>query len=144
MKGEISLRSFIGEVKKELLASVDDANPFFDIGEVELEVSFTLDVEAKGGLKLAVVNAGASTKASQTHKVKLKLTPFLVKDAPPGGTPRKASRDKGHRGAATVKAGTVASGAPAAGKIKVAPQAKRENAKPLSKQQPKKDRSANA
>ncbi|RON62813.1 hypothetical protein BK669_15300 [Pseudomonas fluorescens] len=79
------MKSFIGEVKKELLASVDDASPFFDIGEVELEVSFTLDIKAKGGVKFVVVNAGASTKASETHKVKLKLTPFLVTDAPPGG-----------------------------------------------------------
>lgn len=144
MKGDISLRSFIGEVKKELLASVDDTNPFFDIGDVELEVSFTLDVAAEGGVKFVVVNAGASTKASQTHKVKLKLTPFLVKDAPSGGTPRKASSGKGHRGKMTVKVGGVASGTPAAGKVKVAPQAKRESAKPLSKQPSKKDRSANA
>jgi len=144
MKGGISLKSFIGEVKKELLASVDDASPFFDIGEVELEVSFTLDIEAKGGVKFVVVNAGASTKASETHKVKLKLTPFLVTDAPPGGTPRKVARVKGHRRPTTIKVGTVVSATPAAGKIKVAPQAKRGTEKTLSKQPPKKDRSAKA
>lgn len=40
--------------------------------------------------------------------------------------------------------GTVVSATPAAGKIKVAPQAKRGTEKTLSKQPPKKDRSAKA
>lgn len=144
MKGDISLRTFIGEVKKELLASVDDATPFFDMGEVELEVSFTLEASAKAGFKFVVVNADASTKASQTHKVKVKLTPFLVKDAPPGGAPEEVGEVKGHVGALNLKGGAVASGASSKRTTKVAPQAKRENGKPLSKQPSKKDRSANA
>ncbi|WP_095185693.1 trypco2 family protein [Pseudomonas sp. Irchel 3H9] len=144
MKGDISLSTFIGEVKKELLASVDDANPFFDIGEVELEVSFTLEGSGKAGFKFVVVNADVSTKAAQTHKVKVKLTPFLVREAPPGGTPEEVGEVEGDEGALNLKGGAAASGASSRRTIKVAPQAKRENGKPLSKQPSKKDRSANA
>jgi hypothetical protein len=144
MKGNISLRSFIAEVKEELRATVDNVNPFFDIGEVELEVSFTLNVQAKGGVKLVVVNAGASTEASQTHKVKLKLTPFVLEDAPPGGTPKKRTRGKAHAGFTAGQLGAVALKKPAEGKAKFAPQAKRGSAKAQEKRQTKRDRGLEA
>jgi len=47
------------------------------MGDVELEVSFGLDAEAKAGAKLFVLDVGGSTKATQTHKVKLTLSPFI-------------------------------------------------------------------
>ena len=83
MKGNISLKSFIEEVKNELKASINDKDPFFELGDVELEVSFALDAEAKAGAKLFVVDVGGSTKATQTHKVKLTLTPFVEFDSKP-------------------------------------------------------------
>ena len=45
--------------------------------EVELEVTFALDAEAKAGGKFIVVDIGGKTKATQTHKVKIKLTPYV-------------------------------------------------------------------
>ncbi|MGP1720655.1 trypco2 family protein [Shewanella frigidimarina] len=83
MKGNISLKSFIEEVKNELKASINDEDPFFELGDVELEVSFALDAEAKAGAKLYVIDVGGSTKATQTHKVKITLTPFVVSDHKP-------------------------------------------------------------
>jgi hypothetical protein len=83
MKGNISLKSFIEEVKNELKASINDEDPFFELGDVELEVSFALDAEAKAGAKLYVIDVGGSTKATQTHKVKLTLTPFVESDNKP-------------------------------------------------------------
>lgn len=77
MKGMISLVDFIKEVKKELRAAVDTENPFFEMGEVELEITFALDASAKAGLKLVVADFGGETKATQTHKVKVKLHPFV-------------------------------------------------------------------
>ena len=77
MKGNISLKEFIEDVKKELRDSVNDNDPFFIMGDVELEVSFGLDAEAKAGAKLFVLDVGGSTKATQTHKVKLTLSPFV-------------------------------------------------------------------
>ena len=81
MKGMISLVDFIKEVKKELRAAVDNEDPFFEMGEVELEVSFTLDASAKAGVKLLVADIGGQTKATQMHKVKIKLHPFVEVEA---------------------------------------------------------------
>jgi hypothetical protein len=77
MKGKISLVEFIKEVKAELRSAVDNESPFFEMGEVELEVTFALDVGGKAGLKLVVAEFGGETKATQTHKVKIKLHPFV-------------------------------------------------------------------
>lgn len=82
MKGMISLVDFIKEVKQELRAAVDKEDPFFEMGDVELEVTFALDATAKAGAKLFVVDIGGETKATQTHKVKVKLHPFVDDDAP--------------------------------------------------------------
>lgn len=91
MKGNISLKEFIKSVKEELLDSLDEKEPFFVLDEVELEAAFTLDVEGKAGAKLVVVDIGGSTSASQVHRVKLKLTPFVEMNepdnTPPDGKP---------------------------------------------------------
>ncbi|CRM12579.1 hypothetical protein [Pseudomonas sp. 24 E 13] len=81
MKGNISLSDFIKEVKAELIESIDNDTPFFEMGEVQLEVSFSLDASAKAGAKLLVLDIGGSTKATQTHKVTIKLHPFVYADA---------------------------------------------------------------
>lgn len=77
MKGNISLTDFIKEVKGELRAAIDNEDPFFEMGEVELEVTFALDIGGKAGVKLVVLDLGGETKATQTHKVKIKLHPFV-------------------------------------------------------------------
>ncbi|MGR5250511.1 trypco2 family protein [Vibrio aestuarianus] len=91
MKGNISLKAFIEEVKEELRNSINDDDPFFIMGDVELEVSFALDAEAKAGAKLFVLDVGGSTKATQTHKVKLTLSPFVenVETNPKSSIPTK-------------------------------------------------------
>ncbi|MGR3885887.1 trypco2 family protein [Pseudomonas sp. 1152_12] len=77
MKGKISLVDFIKEVKNELRAAVDNDDPFFEMGDVELEVTFALDISGKAGVKLVVAELGGETKATQTHKVKITLHPFV-------------------------------------------------------------------
>lgn len=77
MKGNISLKDFIEDVKKELLEASKSESPFFTMDEVELEVSFALDAQAKAGGKFIVFDIGAETKASQMHKIRLKLTPYV-------------------------------------------------------------------
>lgn len=109
MKGNISLKSFIEEVKNELKASINDEDPFFELGDVELEVSFALDAEAQAGAKLFVVDVGGSTKATQTHKVKLTLTPFVESDSKPStpitsnvlSTPRRTAPMVGSNGSSS-------------------------------------------
>ena len=96
MKGKISLKDFIQEVKDDLRAAVNDDDPFFIMENVKLEVSFGLDIEAKTGAKFVVFDIGAKTKAQQTHKVTIELTPFVTKDVtgPSGGTNRKGAVKK--------------------------------------------------
>lgn len=77
MKGYISLKEFIKSVKKDIVSAIDTKSPFFYMDEVELEVSFFLDAEATAGANILVVDIGGKTKASQCHKVRIKLTPFV-------------------------------------------------------------------
>ena len=78
MKGNISLGAFIKDVKDELVRAQEGVgDPFYELKEVNLEVSFGLDASGKGGARLFVVELGAETKASQTHKVILKLEPIV-------------------------------------------------------------------
>lgn len=77
MKGNISIGDFIHKVKDELVqAQNESAEPFYELHEVILEVSFALEAIGKGKMNLYVVELGGETKASQTHKVTLKLKPF--------------------------------------------------------------------
>ncbi len=81
MKGKISLKDFIADVKEELKnAQVPEKEAFFALQEVNLEVEFSVEVSAEGKVEFSVwplkASVGADGGAHQTHKVTLKLTPF--------------------------------------------------------------------
>ena len=77
MKGRISIAEFIHKVKDELVRAQNrDGDPFYELSEVTLEVSFVLDASAKAGVDLYVLELGGETKAQQSHKVTLRLTPL--------------------------------------------------------------------
>ena len=98
MKGNISLGDFIQDVKRELIAAQDKSgDPFYELTDVQLEVSFVLDATAKAGGKLLVVELGGETKAQQTHKVTLKLQP-LEKPVADAQGPRPDGKDSRRRG----------------------------------------------
>lgn len=79
MKGKLSLGDFISRVRNELAQAQDTSGkPFFQLTNVELEVSFVLDASAKATGDLFVVELSGQTKAQQTHKVKLTLEPLLL------------------------------------------------------------------
>ncbi|WP_313107127.1 trypco2 family protein [Stutzerimonas nitrititolerans] len=79
MKGKISIKDSIKSVKAEILESIDDENPLFELTNVELEVAFQLEANAGAGFNLYVFDASAETTATQTHKVMISLTPFIEK-----------------------------------------------------------------
>lgn len=78
MKGSISLKDFISQVSDELrnAQSKNNDEAFFELKEVTLEVSFALDTTAKGSGKFVVMDVSGETKASQIHRVTLKLDPL--------------------------------------------------------------------
>ncbi|OWP50276.1 trypco2 family protein [Pseudomonas nitroreducens] len=82
MKGNISLTDFIKQVKEELKAAIDDNEPFFEMGDVELEVSFAVEAEGSAKFKFYVLDIGGKAKASQTHVARIKLHPFVEDPAP--------------------------------------------------------------
>jgi Trypsin-co-occurring domain 2 len=76
MKGNISLKQFIHEVKAELIEAQDTSgDPFYTLQDVTLEVSFALEAKGGGKAKFVVLELGAETAASQLHRVTLKFTP---------------------------------------------------------------------
>ncbi len=85
MKGNISIGDFIRQVKKEIIEARDSTlDPLFKLAEVNLEISFALEADVGSKMKLYVVEVGADAKATQTHKVTLKLVP-IADDAYLGG-----------------------------------------------------------
>jgi len=78
MIDKISLAEFIEQVKTELRqAQQAGTEPMFQLDEVNLEVSFGVDAAASVEGKLAFfVDLSGEAKASQLHKVSLRLTPL--------------------------------------------------------------------
>lgn len=126
MKGRISIKDFIQRVKDELVQAQDKSgNAFYELTEVTLEVSFALDASAKAGFDLYVVELGGESKAQQTHKVTLKLTPLPIAvpatataqptetsehgtDAPaPAESPKKRSGNGGGGGGGSLSDGGI-------------------------------------
>ncbi len=82
MKGNISIGDFIRQVKDEIREARDKTlDPLFKLEEISLEISFALEAGADSKMKLYVVELGADTKATQTHKVTLKLVPIEEKNS---------------------------------------------------------------
>ncbi len=74
----MKLRDFIYEVREELLAAENQSDPFFELGDVQLEINFALEAKGEVKGKLVVVELGGETTTSQTHKVLVTLKPVSV------------------------------------------------------------------
>ncbi|BDV43993.1 hypothetical protein GURASL_29160 [Geotalea uraniireducens] len=82
MKGGISLKEFIADVKKELIAAqAPHDTAFLELQNVELEVAFTLDTTGEAKARFIVVDVGADIRTSQVHRVKLCFKPLPRQDA---------------------------------------------------------------
>jgi hypothetical protein len=80
--GAVSLAEAIGELRRELTASVasgQDQEIGFEVGEVLVELSLAMEREVggKGGVKFWVVNAEGSARTGRavTHRLTVPLTP---------------------------------------------------------------------
>lgn len=76
MKTDVLLSDFIAKVKEELVTSqCKPEEAFYELTDVELEVSFALATTGKTKGKLVVIELGGGVTASQTHHIRLKLKP---------------------------------------------------------------------
>jgi len=73
----IGLKELIRKVKEELLEAHDPEAPLFAIGPIELEISFTVERSANGGIAFWVITAGVEGKLTDVHTVKVTLNPLL-------------------------------------------------------------------
>jgi hypothetical protein len=79
----IGLAELIEQVKRELLTpSVEGETdiPLLSVDEVELELQVTVRKEAKGGIKIYVLELGGGGSRDDVQKVKVKLSPIVNKE----------------------------------------------------------------
>ena len=78
----IGLAELIQQVKQELL-TISPSNekdvPFLSVDSVELELQVTVKKEAKGGVKIYVLEVGGSGARDDVQKVKVTLSPLVNK-----------------------------------------------------------------
>ena len=73
MSDKLNLKDFIKEVKKDLIeASSENDEKFLELTEVELEATFSVELEANAGYKF-VVDMSGSRSSAHTHKAILKF-----------------------------------------------------------------------
>jgi len=79
----IGLAELIEQVKRELLAPSTEGEtdiPLLSVDEVELELQVTVKKEAKGGIKIYVLELGGGGSRDDVQKVKVKLSPIVNKE----------------------------------------------------------------
>ncbi len=70
----IGIQELIEQVKSELLnTSQAEEAPLFAISDVELEIAFTVERTAQGGINLQVVQGGVEKVWADTQKVRVRL-----------------------------------------------------------------------
>jgi hypothetical protein len=77
-KDSLGLKELIRKIKQELLESNDSEPKIFLVGPIDLEISFTVEWNARGGVTLSVVDAGADRKSGKVHTVKIRLEPLMT------------------------------------------------------------------
>ncbi|MDJ0903123.1 MAG: hypothetical protein QNJ55_30425 [Xenococcus sp. MO_188.B8] len=79
----IGLTELIEQVKQELLTTSpgnENDIPFLSIDSVELELQVTVKNEAKGGVKIYVLELSGGNIQDNVQKVKVTLSPLLNKE----------------------------------------------------------------
>ncbi|MEP0755216.1 hypothetical protein NDA03_23650 [Trichocoleus sp. Lan] len=82
-ENSIGLAELIEQVKQELLTPSSKGEtdiPLLSVDEVELELQVTVKKEAKGGIKIYVLELGGGGSRDDVQKVKVKLSPIVNKE----------------------------------------------------------------
>jgi hypothetical protein len=72
----IGVSELINRIKLDLLSEEGSGAPLFLIGNIELEISFTVDRAINGGIDLQVVSSGVEKTTTEVQKIKLTLEPL--------------------------------------------------------------------
>jgi hypothetical protein len=119
MAKSLALSELIEQVKADLLRPRTGAEPaLFAISEVEVQVSFTVERAANGGIDLQVVQLGASGASSATHSATIRLVPLVtpeevragIDQAARGAVQRVVMRGEDSSSAAAAAAQTLSRG----------------------------------
>lgn len=76
----IELKELIERVKEELLRVHDTSDPLLAITGIELEISFTVDRSASGGINIHVLQSGVEKAKSEVQTVRVSLEPLATID----------------------------------------------------------------
>jgi len=81
MSGSIGLAEFIAQVRQELLEQPDgEVTPIFMLDEVQLEVQIVASKDVQGGLNVQVLSLGGKASRTNTHTVRIRMSPILDRD----------------------------------------------------------------
>ncbi|GEM_PF-2978761 len=82
MSKSIGLSEFINRVRHDLLSSArhETPDPLFAITDIEIEIGVQVERGVNGGIDLHVVQMGADRSTSDTHVVRMRLTPLVSLD----------------------------------------------------------------
>ena len=76
----IGINEMITRIKEELLRVRDTTQPLFKIKQVALEISFTVERDAGGGISFQVVRGDVKKPWSEVQTVKVTLDPIVPLD----------------------------------------------------------------
>ena len=109
----VGIRELIDQVKQELLAEHDVAQPLFVVRQVDVEVAFTVERNVNGGIDLQVVQFGGERNVSDAHRVQVVLEPVVGSDVVAQGL---SPEQKAKAAKAVMRGGTRSVGSGSIGK----------------------------
>lgn len=96
MSDSIELVDVIKKLREDIAFAIDDGEQQdirFNVNSIDVELQTVIKKEANGGIKFEVFNIGANAEGklnkSTTHKIKLNLTPFNIKEIDPNTGKRR-------------------------------------------------------
>lgn len=76
----IGVGELIARLKHELLEEQKGVLPLFAVGQVELEISFTVQKNDQGNIDLKVVQIGRTSSREEVQRIKITLEPLSTVD----------------------------------------------------------------
>lgn len=72
----IGLKELISQIKQDLINH--EGPELFYVKQVDVEISFTVEFDGRGGIRFAVVDVGGGGKRAKVHTVRLTMEPLMT------------------------------------------------------------------